>query len=132
MASRDGDPNRGTPRARDGAGRLRVLVANVPLSYRQAMAAAITALRPDIDVLLGEPEALDTEVERLFPDLVVCSHVTPLVESRVLAWVDLYPEGDRRVTISTDGRRVETDGVELQDLLSIIDQRVRKLAETRR
>lgn len=110
---------------------MRLLVANAPLSYRQAMAAAITALRPDIEVLLGEPEALDTEVERLSPDLVVCSHVTPLVESRVLAWIDLYPEGDRRATISVDGRRVETDGVELEYLLSIIDQRVGKLAETR-
>lgn len=130
-ASRAGNPNRGKTRARDGAGRLRVLVANAPLSYRQAMAAAITALRPDTEIILGEPEALDTEVERLLPDLVVCSHVTPLVESRVLAWVDLYPEGDRRATISMDGRRVETEGVELDDLLSIIDQRVR-LAETRR
>jgi hypothetical protein len=95
------------------------------------MAAAITALRPDVDVLLGEPEALDAEVERLRPDIVVCSHVTPLVERRVLAWVDLYPEGDRRATISIDGIRVETGGVEFDDLLSIVDQRVRKLAETR-
>jgi hypothetical protein len=110
---------------------LRVLLANAPLSYRQAMAAAITALRPDVDVLLGEPEALDTEVERLRPDFVVCSHVTPLVEGGVLAWVDLYPEGDRHATISIDGLRVETGEVELDDLLSIIDQRVRKLAETR-
>lgn len=109
---------------------MRVLLANAPLSYRQAMAAAIAALRPDVDVLLAEPEALDTEVERLRPDVVVCSHVTPLVEGRVLAWVDLYPEGDRHATISIDGLRVETGGVELDDLLSIIDQRVR-LAKTR-
>jgi hypothetical protein len=129
-AYRDGNPNHGTPRARDGAGKLRLLVANAPLSYRQAIAAAITALRPDVEVLLGEPEALDTEVERFSPDVVVCSHVTPLVESRVLAWVDLYPGGDRRATISMDGLRVETGGVELDDLLSIIDQRVR-LAKTR-
>ena len=110
---------------------MRVLLANAPLSYRQAMAAAITALRPDVDVVLGEPEALDTEVERLRPDVVVCSHVTPLVQIRVLAWVDLYPEGDRHATISIDGLRVETGGIELDDLLSIIDQRARKLAETR-
>ena len=62
---------------------------------------------------------------RLSPDVVVCSHVTPLVEGRVLAWVDLYPEGDRQATISIDGLRVETGGVELEDLLSLIDQRVR-------
>ena len=67
---------------------------------------------------------------RFSPDVVVCSHVTPLVEGRVLAWVDLYPEGERLATIGIDGLRVETDGVELEDLLSIIDQRVR-LAQAR-
>jgi len=124
-ASRGGNATRGTDRARDGVRRLRVLVANAPLSYRQAMAAAIGMLRPNVEVLLGEPEALDAEVGRLSPDVVVCSHVTPLVESRVLAWVDLYPDGDRQATLGIDGLRVETGGVELEDLLSIIDQRVR-------
>ena len=66
----------------------------------------------------GEASKTIAEVERLCPDVVVCSHVTPLVVSRVLAWVDLYPEGDRRATISIDGRRVETAGVELDDLLA--------------
>ena len=108
---------------------MRVLVANAPLSYRQAMAGAIEMLRPNVEVLLGEPEALDADVGRLSPDVVVCSHVTPLVENRVLAWVYLYPEGDRQATISIDGLRVETGGVELEDLLSLIDQRVR-LART--
>lgn len=129
-AFRGGDAPRGTARARGEAGRLRVLLANAPLSYRQAMAGALAVLRPDVEVLLGKPEALDTEVERLRPDVVVCSHVTPLVEGRVPAWVDLYPEGDRHATISIDGLRVETGGIELDDLLSIIDQRVR-LAKTR-
>lgn len=123
-ASRDGDPSCGTPRTGQEAGRLRVLVANAPLSYREAMAVAITMLRPDVEVLLGEPEALDLEVERFCPDVVVCSHVTPLVEGRVPTWVDLYPDGDRTATIGVGGRREETAGVELDDLLFIIDQRV--------
>ncbi len=104
---------------------MRVLVANAPLSYRQAMAAAITMLRPNVGILVADPEALDLEVKRSQPDVVVCSHVTPLVEARVSAWVELYPEGDRRATISIDGGIVERAGIELDDLLFIIDQRVR-------
>lgn len=129
-ASGGGIPDRTMPPARDGAGGFRVLVANAPLSYRQAMAAAITVLRPDVEILLVDPEALDLEVARSSPDLVVCSRVTPTVEAGVGAWVDLYPEGERRATVSIDGRRVETTGVELDDLLSLIDQRA-GLAEPR-
>lgn len=104
---------------------MRVLVANAPLSYREAMAATFRMLRPNVEVLLVNPESLDLEVERFCPDMVVCSRVTSLVESRVSVWVDLYPDGDRRATVSIGGRRTETAGLELDDLLSIIDRRVR-------
>ena len=116
-----GDPSRGSR----GTDRLRVLVANAPLSYRETMAATIRMLRPNVEVLLVNPEALDREVESLYPDMVLCSRVTPLVESRVSVWVDLYPDGDRLATVSIGGRRTETAGLELDDLLSIIDRRVR-------
>jgi len=86
------------------------------------MAAAIGTLRPEVEVLTGDPEALDLEVERLSPDVVVCSRVTALVERRVSVWVDLYPDGDRLATVSIAGRRTKSDGIQLEDLLSIVDR----------
>ena len=88
------------------------------------MAAAIETLRPDVEVLLGDPEALDLEVERLRPDVVVCSRVTGLVERRVSVWVDLYPDGDREATVSIGGRRTKAVGIHLEDLISSVDQGV--------
>lgn len=120
-----GDPSRGTPRGGHRAGGLRVLFANAPLSYRQAMAVAIETLRPEVEVLICDPDALDLEVERFCPDLVVCSHVTALVKSRVPAWVELYPDESQLATIVMGNRRTKTVGIELDDLLSIVDQRAR-------
>src|ERR671928_642909 len=118
----DGDTTRGVSGDGNRAGRPRVLFANAPRSYRQAMAAAIGTLRPDVEVLTRDPEALDLEVERLRPDVVVCSRVTSLVERRASVWVDLYPDGDRMATVSIAGRRTSTAGLQLEDLLSIVDQ----------
>jgi len=117
-------PTRGIFGVGHRAGRPRVLFANDPRSYRQAMAAAIETLRPDVEVLLGDPESLDLEVERLRPDVVVCSRVTGLVERRVSVWVDLYPDGDRLATVSIGGRRTKAAGMQLEDLLSVVDQAV--------
>lgn len=119
-----GERTGATSAARPGEEGLRVLVANDPLSYREAMAVAIRMLRPHTEVLVGDPAALDLEVERLCPDVVVCSLVTPLVKRRVAAWVDLYPDGDRQATIGMGDRRTQTAGLELDDLLSVIDRSV--------
>lgn len=120
-----GDTSLGGPGEGHRAGGLRIIFANAPLSYRQAMAGVIETLRPEVEVLLCDPEALDLEVERFCPDLVVCSHVTALVKSSVPAWVDLYPDGARLATVSMGDRRIRTAEIDLDDLLSIVDQRAR-------
>ena len=120
-----GERTGATSAGRPGEEGLRVLVANDPLSYREAMAFAIRMLRPNAEVLVGDPAALDLEVERCgVSDVVVCSHVTPLVKRRVAAWVDLYPDGDRQATIGMGDRRTQTAGLELDDLISVIDRSV--------
>lgn len=101
----------------------RVLLANEPRSYRETMACALEVLRPDAGVLVVEPEALEEEMRRRVPDLVLCSEVTPAVERMARAWIDLYPAGEARVTISVGGLRltmVEDPG--LENLLWILDR----------
>ena len=54
----------------------RVVFANEPRSYREAMAVACRVLRPEVEVILAEPADLDAEVTRLDPQLVLCSRPT--------------------------------------------------------
>jgi hypothetical protein len=80
----------------------------------------LRALKPNIQVCVAEPEALDTEVKRLSPQLVVCSRATPTVEVGTLVWVELYPGHGSISTISICGERSTVVGIELADLLSTI------------
>ena len=97
-------------------------MANEPRSYREVLALALEAARPQAEVVIAEPVALDLEVRRFVPRLVICSRVTSLVEDEIPAWVELYREHGPDSTISIGGRRSKVSGMEMQDLLRIFDQ----------
>jgi hypothetical protein len=99
----------------------RVLVACELRSYREAIAAAFRLLRPNVEVFEAEEEDLDREVGRLDPDLVVCSRLTARVEKRAPNWVELYPEYGPHSVVSVRGERSTIEGIQLSDLLSVLD-----------
>ena len=101
---------------------LRILLANEPRSYREAMAGAFRVLRPGAEVFVVDPERLDAEVRRLGPQLVICSRTTPTVETRSVSWVELYPEHGCVSVVSVGEECSTVVGIELADLLWIIDQ----------
>ena len=101
---------------------LRILLANEPRSYRETLAAAIRILKPNIEVFVVDPDELDSEVERLGPQLVICSRTTPTVEMQSLAWVELYPEYSSESVVSVGGERSTISWIELADLLRVIDR----------
>jgi hypothetical protein len=113
-----GVPGRGYHPRMKGA---RVLVACELKSYREAIASAFRVLRPGVEVFEVEEEDLDREVERLAPDLVVCSTLSERVEGHVPNWVELYPGCGSRSLVSQRGERSTFEEIELSDLLSIID-----------
>ncbi len=100
---------------------MRILVANEPCTYREAITDALRELRPQIEVSAIEPDGLDGEVARLRPHLVVCSRITAPVHA-LLAWVMLYPDGENRAVLSIVGECTTVANVKLDDLLSVIDR----------
>src|SRR4051812_24941407 len=103
--------------------KMRMLVANEPRSYREVIGTTLQALKPNVEVLIIEPEELDREVERSRPDLVLCSHLTSTVEDEVPTWIELYPNGERLVAMSIDGLRMTAmDDIGLHHLLWIVDR----------
>ncbi len=101
---------------------MRVLLANEPRSYRETLAAAFRILKPDTEAFVIEPDELDAEVERLGPQLVICSRATPTVKARSLAWVELYPEHGSVSVVSVGGKRSAVAEIGLGDLLMVIER----------
>lgn len=118
--SRDALP--ATPWRRDvgSAYRLRVLVANSPEAYREAISTAIAILRPGVEVSIAAAEDLDRTILQLAPHLVVCSSITRTVENSG-AWIELYPRGSPHATVGIDGKQSVLPETNLTDLLAIID-----------
>jgi hypothetical protein len=99
-----------------------VLIAIELRSYREAIAQAMRSLRPDVEVYETEPEGLNREVTRLRPDLVLCSQVTPVVESRIPIWIELYPTCEGPSVVSIRGETSTVQEIQLADLLALLDQ----------
>jgi hypothetical protein len=100
-------------------GARRILVANELTSYRQSIAIVFRELHPGVEIREVDPEALDEEVARLVPDLVVCSRVTAVVRERAANWIELYPEYKPFSTICIGGEHTAIKDIELADLLSV-------------
>jgi hypothetical protein len=101
---------------------MRILVANEPRAYRDVIAGAFRELRPQHEVIPVEPDQLDGEVARLHPHLVVCSRLSPVIETGPVSWVMLYPDNESRTVISIAGEQTISADVEFSQLLSVIDQ----------
>jgi hypothetical protein len=100
---------------------MRLLIANAPRSYREAMAGAIRQLRPGAEVSTVDPTELDSSIQHFAPDMVICSEATDEVKRRVPVWVELYPGHGTLSIASVRGKRTEYDEIQLPDLLSIVD-----------
>lgn len=107
---------------------LRVMVSNAPRSYRDAMAATLAQLRPEMEVVVVEPDRIDGELSRLAPDVLLCSGLTPLVETAVPVWVDLYPGGVRTAVVCEDGRLSTFPDMDLRGLLELLDRTQSRMA----
>jgi hypothetical protein len=101
---------------------MRILLTNDPRAYRETIAATLQALRPHLTVVTAEPECLDAAVREHVPQLVVCSRLTELVQTRLLAWVLLHPDNTAMVRTSLAGRATTVAGLDLAGLLDFIDR----------
>ncbi len=101
---------------------VRILVANEPSIYREAISAAFKELMQGVEVFTAAPEDLDREFARLLPQLVVCSQRTKRVEFDAPVWVELYPHGALLAEVGgLDGWQTTLPGVDFDTLLSIVD-----------
>ncbi|HET7480761.1 MAG TPA: hypothetical protein VFJ72_14745 [Rubrobacteraceae bacterium] len=101
--------------------KTRLLLVNEPLSYRDAIAHVFRELRPNLEVLACDPDDVESGLEALAPDVVICSALTPAIRDGVRVWIELYPGGEPLAVVSIAGERATFSDIELPDLLSVVD-----------
>jgi DNA-binding NarL/FixJ family response regulator len=108
--------------------RLMVLVANDPPLYREAIAAALHEVRPDVDTIAVDPASLTAGIARYHPDLAICSELTRVIEATVPSWVLLSASGRNAAVTSAVGRRQETEHLTFADLVAFVDRTARAVS----
>jgi hypothetical protein len=102
--------------------RLSVVVANEPLACREALAAAVRLLRPEILVATIEQVARDRSAPDQSWQVAICSDPTDAIRALASRWVVLYPDGENRACIHVAGRETTCAAPGLADLLAVIDE----------
>ena len=91
-------------------------------AYREVLAAGIETLRPGTEVTAAGLNRLEGELERLDPEVVICSRPEPPGSGVRLAWVELPLDPTAPAKISLGGQRSESADPTLGMLLAVIDE----------
>jgi hypothetical protein len=104
---------------------VRILIGVEPRMYREVIGLSLHQHRPDAEVLICSPEALDQEIGRFGPHLVVLDDNdggTPDGLSGFLYRVEILLGASMDARISVDGRAREVKDICTEDLLAVVDE----------
>ncbi|HEX2741784.1 MAG TPA: hypothetical protein VHM69_15180 [Rubrobacter sp.] len=103
---------------------MRILVANTPRLYRESLALSIQQHRPQYEVLLADPEALDGHVERLSPHALVRDDdgIETEAPDGVICWAGINIDDHLNARISVNGRISEMHDASLEEFLAALDE----------
>ena len=104
---------------------VRIVVALKKRMYREVIALSLHNHRPNAEVSLCPPEALDHEMGPFRPHLVVLDDndgAAPDGLSGVLSRVEILLGASMDARISVDGRAQEVKDICTEDLLAVVDE----------
>jgi hypothetical protein len=107
---------------------VRIVLANQPRCYREAMTAVIQALRPEADVRALEPDGLARDVQAFSPQLVICSDPMTVLND-VPSWVVLHPDGRTCAVSHVGGKTCIVADCGLSDILAFVDGAAQALGQ---
>ncbi|HKH10548.1 MAG TPA: hypothetical protein VKA73_05320 [Rubrobacter sp.] len=102
--------------------RTRVFVAVEPRAYGTSFGRAIAVLRPQVEVTILEPGALEAAVAWLEPELVISNLPKPAGSADRIAWLEYRSCDEASADVCVGGRRTLIENPGLDDLLSVVDQ----------
>ena len=89
--------------------------------YRDTITASLQILRPRAETKSVGLEALEDEIERFEPQVVICSKHKAVNLGGSIGWIELSLDPASPTKISVRGRCFEHTNPTLEDLLAVID-----------
>lgn len=92
--------------------------------YRETLGHIIRINRPNDDVRLADPDALDQEASSFRPHLIVCSDsASEVQEVSVPSWVVIRYQDSLSASVSLDGQEPRLiQDIAIEDLLGVIEE----------
>jgi hypothetical protein len=92
--------------------------------YGEAIADAIRTFRSYIQVALTNTASLEAEVERIHPQLVICSSPIPPnpVDPQLIGSIELSPESDQPSRFRVGERHWQSINPTIGETLSVVDE----------
>ncbi|CAA9448417.1 MAG: hypothetical protein AVDCRST_MAG28-1113 [uncultured Rubrobacteraceae bacterium] len=104
---------------------MRILVAVAPTMYRETLAHIIRRDRPDDEMRLADPQALNREATSFRPHLIVCNDNASEVgeEVGVSSWVVIRYHDHLSASVFIDGQdpRLIQD-IAIEDLIGVVEE----------
>jgi hypothetical protein len=93
------------------------------------IAACIGVLRPQVEVATSGLDALEVEIARLDPHVVVCNLPATMGPGDRVAWVELSIDPTRPTVICVGGRYSEVRNPVFEVMLGVVDEAEQLLDE---
>ena len=108
---------------------MRILVANSPRMYREALALAVLKRFPDAEMLIGPPDCLDGQAKRLKPQIVVrnADEQDVGIPEGVVCCVEVSITDGVDANISMGGRVTKLQDATMEELLAALDEAAEKI-----
>lgn len=101
------------------------MVTIQPRMYRESLALALQRYRPGAEVMLGPLNALDGEVERFRPHLLVRNDTDGAdmeLLKGALCWIEILYSDGMDARISLDAKVWEIEDISTENLLALVDK----------
>ncbi len=90
--------------------------------YRGTIAASLRVLRPDVEVRCATFMALEEELERFEPQVVICGGHEEVEPDVRRAWIELSLDPTQPTKISVGSHSLELTNPGVEALLEVIDE----------
>lgn len=108
---------------------LRILIANEPRAYREALGGMLRQVLFDAEVRMTGADRVEEAFQTFSPHLVICSTRMEQVLARAHAWILLYPDDADLAVVYLEAQQSIIPRVSVDDLLAVVQRIASQRAE---